>query len=215
MPKPPPPDPFDQAPLSDSLRALTRCGVLTRLRKGVQIITEGDRGDTIYIVLSGRLRAFSVGADDREITYGTYGPGEYVGEMGLDGGLRSAHVETMEPSVCALVSRQTLEQHLAAEPAFAFELLAKVIRSARAATLGLRRIALNGVYERLKQLLEGQSLGRLPFVWDPAPSHKEIGQRLGCTPAMVTIVMGDLRRGGYLEIGRRRLVLLRELPLKW
>jgi hypothetical protein len=32
---------------------------------------------------------------------------------------------------------------------------------------------------------------------------------------MVTIVLGDMRRGGYVEVGRRRLVLLRPLPLKW
>ena len=90
-----PADPYDSAPMSESLRALARRGTLQRLRKGVQIITEGDRGDTLYIVLSGRLRAYTVGADDRELTYAEYGAGEFVGEMGLDGGPRSAHVETL------------------------------------------------------------------------------------------------------------------------
>ena len=215
MPKAPPPDPFYPAPMSDSLRALARRGVPTRLRKGTVIITEGDRGDTLFIVLSGRLRAFSVGDDDNEITYATYGPGEYVGEMGLDGGLRSANVETLAPSLCVLVTRATLEQHLAADPAFAFELLSRVIRGARAATRGMRQIALDNVYDRVKSWLEGQAGARLPFVLEPAPSHKEIGQMLGCTSAMVTIVLGDMRRGGYVEVGRRRLALLRPLPLKW
>ena len=63
-------DPFDAAPLSDSLRTLARRGVVQRLRRGTQIITEGDRGDTLYIVLSGQLRAFSINDTDREITYG-------------------------------------------------------------------------------------------------------------------------------------------------
>ncbi len=201
--------------MSDSLRALARRGVPSRLRKGTQIITEGDRGDSLYIVLSGRLRAFSVGDDGNEITYATYGPGEYVGEMGLDGGLRSANVETLQPSLCVLVTRATLQQHLADDPAFAFELLARVIRSARAATRGMRHIALDDVYGRLKLWLESQVDGPLPFVLEPAPSHKEIGQLLGCTSAMVTIVLGDMRRGGYVEVGRRRLVVLRPLPLKW
>lgn len=210
-----PPDPFEQAPMSDSLRALARRGVTMRLRKGVQIITEGDRGDTLYIVLGGGLRAYSVGDDGSEITYATYGPGEFVGEMGLDGGLRSAHVETTAASHLVLVTRVTLEQHLKEHPAFAFELLSRVIRSARAATRGLRQIALSDVYGRLKQLLEDQARGPLPFVWEPAPSHKEIGQLLGCTSAMVTLVLGDMRKGGYVDVGRRRLVLLRALPLKW
>ena len=211
------PDPIASAPLSDSLRALARRGTITRLRKGVQIITEGDRGDTLYIVLSGRLRSFSVGNDEREVTYGDYGPGEYVGEMGLDGGLRSANVETLGPTLCVVVTRTTLERHLDLDPSFAFELLAKVIRLARAATLGLRQIALNDVYGRLKALLEGlaqlQSDGsRLA---DPAPTHREMSQTLGCSREMVSRVMKDLERGGYIEVGRKRVVLRRALPAKW
>ena len=201
--------------MSNSLRALAHRGVLKRLRKNMLVITEGELGDSLYIVLSGRLRAYSVGDDGAEITYGLYGPGEYVGEMGLDGGLRSANVETTEASVCVLITRPTLERHLSEDPVFAFELLSRVIRSARLATRGMRRMALNDVYGRLKQLLEEQSQGELPFVWLPAPSHKELSQMLGCTSAMVTVVLGDMRRGGYVDVGRRRLELLRRLPLKW
>lgn len=215
MPASPPPDPFAQVPMSNSLRALAHRGVLKRLRKGTLIITEGEVGDSLYIVLSGRLRAFSVGEEGREITYGIYGPGEYVGEMGLDGGLRSAHVEAIEASVCVLITRATLERHLADDPGFAFELLSRVIRRARMATRGLRGMALNDVYGRLRQLLEEKSQGELPFVWQPAPSHKELSHELGCTSAMVTTVLGDLRRGAYVDVGRRRIELLRRLPLKW
>ena len=201
--------------MSNSLRALAHRGVLKRLRKHTPVITEGELGDSLYIVLSGRLRAFSVGEDGREITYGLYGPGEYVGEMGLDGGQRSANVETIEASVCVMITRATLERHLAEDPGFAFELLSRVIRSARMATRGMRRMALNNVYEKLKHLLEEQSQGELPYVWQPAPSHKELSYLLGCTSAMVTVVLGDMRRGAYVDVGRRRIELLRRLPLKW
>ena len=210
-------DVFTQAPMSDSLRALARRGELRRLRKQVQIITEGDRGDSLFIVLSGRLRAYSVGSDGREVTYAEYGPGEYVGEMGLDGGLRSASVETLQASLCALVTRPTLERHLAEDPAFAIELLAKVIWRARVATQGLRQIALNDVYGRLKALLDASAVpapdgSRLI---DPAPSHLEMAQRLGCSREMVSRVMKDLEKGGYVTVGRRRVQLHRTLPAKW
>ena len=211
-----PVDPFDTAPLSDSLRALARRGVLHRLRRGVQIITEGDRGDSLYIVLSGQLRAFSTGADEREVTYGIHGPGEYVGEMGLDGGLRSANVQTLQASVCALVTRATLERHLAEDPSFAFELLAKVIRRARAATLGLRQIALLDVYGRLTALLEDLAVPAADGdrVVDPAPSHLEMSRLLGCSREMVSKVTKDLEKGGYVRVGRRRVVLCQVLPAR-
>jgi len=213
----PEPDPFERAPMSDSLRALARRGELRRLRKGAQIIAEGEAGDTLFIVLAGRLRAYSVAADGRELTYAYYGPGEYVGEMSLDGGPRSAHVEVVEPGLAAWITRRTLEQHLSEDPHFAFELLAKVIRRARAATLGLKQHALNDVYGRLKALLEelaaAEPDGRA--VIDPAPSHLEMSQQLGCSREMVSRVMKDLERGGYVEVGRRRVVVARALPAKW
>lgn len=205
-------------PGSDSLRALARRGELRRLRRGTLLISEGDRGDTLFIVAAGRLRAFGSGSDGREVTYGSYGPGEYLGEMGLDGGERSASVEATEPSWVVVVTRPTLEQHLHADPPFAFELLAKVIWRARLATQNFKLIALNDVYSRLKATLEELApaeAGAAPRVLDPAPSHHELGSRLGCSREMISRVMKDLERGGYVEVGRRRIVLLRALPAKW
>jgi CRP/FNR family cyclic AMP-dependent transcriptional regulator len=168
-------------------------------------------------VLSGRLRSYSVGSDAREVTYGLYGAGEYVGEMGLDGGPRSANVEALEPTRCVLVTRATLEQHLQEDPAFAFELLSKVIRLARTATVSLRQIALNDVYGRLKALLERITVLQPDGtrVCDPAPSQLEMSQLLGCERTMVNRVMKQLQAGGYAEVARRRVVLKRPLPAKW
>ncbi len=208
---------IEQAPFSDSLRQLARRGEARRVRCGTQLISEGEIGDTLFVVVSGRLRTYSVGADDREVTYATYGPGEYVGEMSLDGGPRSAHVEVIEAGVVVLVTRRTLEAHLVDDPQFAFDLLAKVIRRARTATLSLREIALNDVYGRLKGLLEAQAVA-LPDgsrALEPAPSHLEMSRLIGCGREMVSRVMKDLERGGYVESGRRHVRLLRPLPAKW
>ncbi len=57
--KPPPPDYLAIAPLSDGVRALARRGELCRFAKGAVLIQEGTSGDTIYIVLDGRLRVYS------------------------------------------------------------------------------------------------------------------------------------------------------------
>ncbi|RZS54955.1 Crp/Fnr family transcriptional regulator [Sphaerotilus mobilis] len=141
-------------PISPALRALAERAEPRRYRKGVLLIQEGDQGDTLYIVLSGKVRAYSQGDNDREITYGVYGAGEYIGEISLDGGPRSASVMTLEPTVCVVIPRQTLLLHIAQYPEFAFELLSKVIRRARSATLSAKQLALNDVYGRLRALLE-------------------------------------------------------------
>lgn len=202
---------------SPLLCELTARGVRYTYRKGRLLIAEGEPGDAIYIILSGRLRAFSVDpAKDREITYGTYGPGEYVGEMSLDGGPRSASVEVVQRSECALVSRATLLDFIAEQPAFAFELLGKVIARARAATLSARQMALNDCYGRLKYVLESLAdpdpAGRR-IIHQP-PTHLELSQRIGCTRAMVTRLLNELERGGQLSRDRA-WVLVGALPVRW
>lgn len=203
--------------MSASLQALAARGERRLVRRGVKLIIEGDLGDTLYIVLQGKLRAYTCGSDGRELTFAHYGPGDYVGEMGLDGSPRSANVEAVEASWVAVVHRPVLEQHLLEDPGFAFELLSKVIARARLASQGFRQIALNDVYGRLRALLESltppDAQGRR--IADPAPTHLEISQHLGCSREMVSRVMKDLERGGYVAVGRKRVELLRPLPPKW
>jgi CRP/FNR family transcriptional regulator, cyclic AMP receptor protein len=210
-------DPVDHPPMSDSLRTLARRGELKRFRKGQRFITEGEFGDTIYIVLEGRIRAFGENEDGKKIIYNDYGPGEYVGEMSLDGGPRSANVEALQPTLCARVTRATLQQHLKDEPDFAFELLTKVIRRARAATVSLHGVALNNVYGQLKALLESKCLPGPDgvAVWDNAPSQAELAQHLGCTKAMVNKLLRDVRIAGQVHWEPGRIRLLRPLSSKW
>ncbi|MDE2300579.1 MAG: cyclic nucleotide-binding domain-containing protein, partial [Burkholderiales bacterium] len=104
------------AALPEPLRLLAQRGELKRYRKDHRLVEEGEYGDTLFIILSGRVRVFGSGERDREITYGTYGAGEYLGEISLDGGPRSASMVTLEPCDCAVVTRTTLLQHIAEHP---------------------------------------------------------------------------------------------------
>lgn len=211
-------NPVDVKPsMSEALLGLVARGEVRRYRKGTVLIEEGEAGDTLFIVLSGRLRAFASAANGREITFGIYGPGEYLGELSLDGGIRSASVETVEASACAVVTRETLRNHILQCPEFALELLTKVIRRTRAATLSARNLALNDVYGRLKQLLEalGQVQPNGERHIDERLTHRALAQRLGCSREMISRVMKDLADGGYVCQQEGRLVLKATLPPRW
>jgi CRP/FNR family cyclic AMP-dependent transcriptional regulator len=198
--------------LTPSLRALAARGVPRSYRRGTLLIEEGTQGDNLYLILSGSLRAFGCDARGREVTYGVYGPGEYVGEMSLDGGPRSASVICEQASRCVMVTRASLLEHIATHPEFAFELLTKVIRRARAATLSTKQLALNDVYGRLKSLLEnGTDSGQ-----ELQLTHQAMAQRLGCSREMVSKLIKDLELGGYLtRIANGRYQRLRGLPARW
>ena len=204
--------------LPASLAGLARRGVAHPYRKATILIQEGDRGDALYIILAGRLRAFSTSVTrDREITYGTYGPGEYVGELSLDGGLRAASVMTLDASVCVVVTRATIEAYIAEHPTFAFELLAKVIGRARAATLSARQMALNDVYGRIKLLLETLAGAQAPDGWAQVEhiTQRDAAARVGCSREMVSRVMKDLETGGHVESSSGGLKVKLPLPARW
>lgn len=212
---PPASDPCDVLP--DALRQLAVRGDLRRYRKGVTLIHEGEQGDVLYILLAGRVRVFGSGDNGREITYGTYGAGEYLGEISLDGGPRSASVTTLEQTDCALVTRQTLLLHIAEHPEFAFDLLAKVIRRARAATLSTKQLALNDVYGRLVLLLNSLAMppvGGIRLIAERL-THQEVANRLGCSREMVSRLMKDLEGGAYVRPQDGGLLLLQRLPVRW
>ena len=202
--------------LPEPLAELTAQGDIRRYRKNALLIQEGDQGDTLFIIVSGRLRAFSMGEKDREITYGVYGPGEYIGEMSLDGGPRSASVMTLEAMRCVLLTRQSLIEHIAAQPEFAFELIERVIRRARLATQSARSMALLDVYGRLVQLLESLAVTLLDGsrVIEERITHAEIAARVGCSREMVSRLMKDLEAGHFVERSGGALSL-RHLPAHW
>ena len=219
LPKPLPAEPTTDpyAVLPEALRRLALRGELKRYRKGVTLIHEGDQGDTLFILLAGRVRAFGSDEDGREITYGDYGAGEFLGEVILDGGPRSASVITLEPTDCVLVTRHTLLQHISDHPEFAVDLLANVIRRVRAATLSTKHMALNGVYERLVSLLNqlAQPHADGTRLIAERLTHQAMANRLGCSREMVSRLMKDLEGGGYLRPEAEALILLRTLPARW
>ncbi|GAP37160.1 Crp/Fnr family transcriptional regulator [Piscinibacter sakaiensis] len=204
--------------MSPLLRALAARGVERRYRKGTVLMEEGDPGGALYVILAGRVRVFSRGEREREITYGIYGAGDYLGEMSLDGGPRSASAVTLEASRFSAVSREVLEAFVAEHPAFAFELLTKVIRRARAATLSTKQLALNDVYGRLRAVLDELARpepGRGERRIAAPPTHLALSQRLGCSREMVSRLLADLVRGGYIVHGDGAWWLPMELPPRW
>jgi CRP/FNR family transcriptional regulator, cyclic AMP receptor protein len=199
------------------LQALATRGVARTFRKGTLIIEEGTHGDTLYVVLKGQVKAFSNDTRGREITYGVHSAGDTFGEMSLDGGPRSASVEALTAATCAVLTRQSLRDHIQAHPDFALELIARVIQRARLATSSARNMALLDVYGRVVQWMASntnlQSDGT--SVIPERPTHADLASSVGCSREMVSRLLKDLERGGYIAVDGKRWVVLRKLPARW
>ena len=78
------------------------------------------------------------------------------------------------------------------------------------------RLASVDVYGRLVGLFDALAVEDKGQRVVPGPlSQQRIAERVGASKAMVNRLLTDLARGGYIEVTRERIVLLRLLPPKW
>ena len=80
----------------------------------------------------------------------------------------------------------------------------------------MRSLALMDVYGRVVRLLEQLSVeedGRK--IVSEKLTHQEISQRVGSSREMVSRIMGDLNKGGYVDTSGERIVVLKPLPRHW
>ncbi|MFO1284708.1 MAG: Crp/Fnr family transcriptional regulator [Burkholderiales bacterium] len=206
------------SPLKETtLRSIAEGGIVRTFPRNTVLIHEGDTGDSLYIVLSGKVKVYASNAQGREFVIAFHGPGEYVGEMALDGGVRSASVVTVEPTVCAVVHRAQFREFLLANPDFALHLIEKLIRRVRATTEDVKSLALSDVYGRLVRLLNAlaanDEAGHL--VVPEKLTQQAIAERVGASRDMIGKLFKDLVAGGYLAVEDRTITILKKLPTGW
>lgn len=182
------------------------------------LINEGDSTDSLYIVLDGRVKVYSAGESGREIILSELGPGEYLGELSLDGEKRSVSVKTMEPTRCCVVQGADLRAFLVDHPDFALHLTFKLTHMVRRLTEQVKSLALQDVYGRIVRLLTELSEpdGAERRVVRQRLTQQDIADRVGSSREMVNRVMKELSAGGYVVAdAAKQLVIARKLPAAW
>jgi len=210
-----PANPF--APLAEeTLRAIAATGVVRNYPKNTILINEGDSSDSLYILLSGRVKVYASNEAGREFVLSFFGPGEYVGEMSLDGSPRSASVVTVEPTTCAIVNRASFREFVLAYPDFALHLIEKLIKRVRVATENIKSLALSDVYGRLVRLIMALAVERDGKIIVPEKlTQQDIAERVGASRDMISRLMKDLVAGGYLAIHDKTITILKKPPAGW
>jgi CRP/FNR family cyclic AMP-dependent transcriptional regulator len=200
----------------DVLSAIAARGGVRSYPPHTVLVHEQDQSDSLYIILGGRVKVYGSADDGREVVYNTHGPGEYFGEMTLDGGPRSASVMTLEPTRCAVVSGAQVRDFLAAHPDFALHLIRKLIRLARTSTEHVKSLALMDVYGRVALLLLdlAQPVDGRQLVLEKL-TQQDIADRVGSSREMVSRIFKQLVQGGYVALEGKQIVLLKKLPAGW
>lgn len=135
----------------------------------------GEAGDSLYVLLSGKVKVSLLSADGKEAILSLMGAGDVFGEMSLLDGLpRSATVTSLEDCRLMQIGRQDFVQFLKRHADVALKLLAALSQRLRTTNNLVENLSFHHLPSRLARLLLdlGQRHGK------PAPNGVEIGLRL-------------------------------------
>lgn len=205
------------ASLSESaLRELAPHGAARSFPKNAVIINEGDETDSLYILLSGRVKVFVSEEDGREVVLSTIREGNYFGELVLDGGPRSASVMALEPCRCFVIPLGDIQGLLDRNPLFAGHLIHMLIGRVRSLVKKVGDLALKDVYGRFARFIDENAVERngTRAVPERLTQH-DIAARIGGSREMVSRIVKDLTAGGYISVDAKQITVHKKLPAQW
>ena len=181
--------------------------------KDATLVEENEVGETLYMILSGKVKVTNIGPDGKEVILSILGEGEFFGEMSLlDEEPRSANVITTEKTEMMTLRRAEFMNLLENDKEILSKLLAVLSGRLRHANAQIRSLALLDVLGRIARLLldigqkDGRRLvdGSLVF---RRPTHQEIASMVGTSRETVSRMIGDLSRDGYIKISGKDILI--------
>ena len=141
-----------------------------------------------------------------------------IGEIGLDGGVRTASVCAINTSLCAMVSGDTVAQQRETDPALQTMLSETANTRNRKNTQLMAQTLFHDIFARMTHFLESRVTLKTQQAWyiSERITHQEIANRIGCSREMVSRLIKDLERGNYLtRNSNHTFVLHPPMPMSW
>ncbi len=204
----------------DAINDLAERASLRRVAAHGTIVSQDEPGDSMFLIVSGRVKVGIFGENGREVTLSVLRQGQCFGEMSLfDGKERSANCIATEPTTLVVLHRQDLLRHIARHPATALNLLGEMASRLRRADESIAQLALCDVNERLVHKLiclaeeEGTEAAEGILV-RRRPTQQELANMIGSCRETISRAFNQLAREGLIIARGRSLVVTDALMAK-
>ena len=182
--------------------------------KNAIIINEGDETDSLYLILSGKVKVVLSDEDGKEVIISILEPGDYFGELSLiDSEPRSARVVTMVDCQFSIIHKSDFDQVTESNPALVKNLLIGLAQRLRAANKNIESLALMDVYGRVaRTLLQFAEVDGDERIIREKLTQKDIANMVGASREMVSRIFKDLTTGGYISVNGGIITIKEKLP---
>ncbi|MEV8145321.1 Crp/Fnr family transcriptional regulator [Specibacter sp. NPDC078709] len=198
----------------EAFRLLTDELAEVDLSRGASVFREGDQGDQLYFIVSGKVKLGRTSADGRESLVAILGPGELFGEMALfDPAPRSTTATAVSETRLAGLKNESLNALLRNRPEVSMQLLQALARRLRRTNDNLSDLVFSDVPGRVaKAILDlADRFGR-PATDGILVAHEltqeELAQLVGASRETVNKALAEFVQRGWLRLEARAVVIL-------
>ena len=202
---------FRQVPEAD-LVAFAHLVRERRQPRGSMILSQGDRGDALFLIQSGQVKVSVVAEDGREVILSVLAAGSFFGELALlDDEPRSAHVIAMDDTVLLQLHREDFRGRLKLSPELSVSMLRELsqrLRRADDTIASLMLLDVNGRVANLLLELAREEGGETGIRITRRLTHASLGQMVGASRETVSRTMRNLVLRNVISVTRRETILL-------
>ena len=138
----------------EELDSLCAMATERRVERDTVVMHRGDPGNSLMVLVSGRLRVSAVSTEGREATLRVMEAGTFLGEIALlDGRARSADVIAMTDTLLLIVDREPFLRFLIVRPEMMLRLMTILCDRLRRSSDAYQDVALSSLASRLAKLL--------------------------------------------------------------
>ncbi|MDR1999273.1 MAG: Crp/Fnr family transcriptional regulator [Frankiaceae bacterium] len=198
----------------DDVEALGQRFEVIDVPRGAVVFHEGEPGDSLYIVISGKIKLGKRSADGRENLVAVMGPADQFGELSLfDPGPRTSTAVAVTDAQLARLPKDALHQWIIDKPRLGLQMLRAVARRLRRTNTMLADLIFVDVPGRVaKQLLQlaqrfgSVEGGHLRVTHDL--TQEELAQLVGASRETVNKALADFAQRGWLRLEGKSVVIL-------
>ena len=199
---------------SSAADALRTSMNLVKLRKGQSLFKEGDDGDHLYVVSSGKVKLGTKSVDGRENLLMILGPGDMFGELSLfDSGPRTATAIAVTDAKLLALGQDKVIPWVREHPEVSLQLLARLASRLRRTNEVVGDLVFSDVPGRVaKALIDlgvkfGDKRTEGLFV-NHDLTQEELAQLVGASRETVNKALADFAQRGWLRLEARSVMIL-------
>lgn len=177
--------------------------------KGETIYRAGDKGGTLFVLYTGRVKLYRLNASGKEQVLRFVKPGEFIGELSLFSSLPlTDNAQALEATTMCVLQGERLKGLMAKYPSIAFKVMDELSRRLEKAENRIEDISLSSVTKRVAGALLELSDGKQEFL---LPMTKgDLASQLGMTQETLSRKLAALQEEGLILLKGYRKIIIKD-----